>query len=74
MKSKTTRLMLIAIPLALVLVGCQSPRNTPSDCQAWAPQLEYYTTDDGGVYYPAKSATNLMLYIDSLKQCAFPQR
>lgn len=70
MKLKTIRLMPIAIGLAIAVVGCQSASVIPSDCHVWAPQLEYYTTDDGGVYYPPRSVTNLMLYIEQLNSCS----
>ncbi|CAH0531224.1 hypothetical protein VHP8226_04161 [Vibrio hippocampi] len=73
--SKTLK---VAIVSALVLVagGCQSlAQTTPAmpidvvDCKPAAPQLESYTVDEGGIYYPKRSLTNLMIYIEQLNAC-----
>ena len=39
------------------------------DCKPAAPQLESYTVDEGGIYYPERSLTNLMIYIEQLNEC-----
>ena len=73
MLSKLIRIALIPSVSVLVLGGCQSiPRATPIDlhhCKPAAPLLESYQVDGGGLYYPERSVTNLMLYIEQLNQC-----
>ncbi|WP_305817534.1 hypothetical protein [Photobacterium leiognathi] len=70
MKSNATLQSCAAAVLAIALVGCQSAAMMPTDsCKPPAPQLEYYDTDDGGVYYPPRSDVNLMLYIEQLNNC-----
>lgn len=73
--SKTRRLVMMT-GLVLVLGGCQSLAQitppTTSDwenCKPAAPQLESYTVEEGGIYYPKRSLINLMLYIEQLNDC-----
>lgn len=63
--------------LGAQLVGCESiaipPQITQTSaisCKPVAPQIEwYYADDDGGVYYPARSVVNMMIYIEQLNDC-----
>ncbi|MDF4644929.1 hypothetical protein P3488_10460 [Vibrio parahaemolyticus] len=56
--------------LALVVGGCATSRDVfaPS-CKPVAPVLEWYENGQGGIYYPERSVTNLMLYIEQLNDC-----
>ncbi|MGR5165189.1 hypothetical protein ACPV4X_25195 [Vibrio owensii] len=73
MRLKKTPTLLTLIASVLVLAGCQStqPSRTTNniDCKPIAPQLEWYSVDEGGVYYPKQSYTNLQLYIEALNNC-----
>ncbi|GAB6263239.1 hypothetical protein [Photobacterium sp. R1] len=69
MKLKSAQRMLILIASASLLAGCQSTGKTSVSCKPVAPQLEWYTTPDGGVYYPKRAFTNLNLYIEALNMC-----
>ena len=39
-------------------------------CDPTPPKIEWYETDDGGIYYPKESASELLNYIYDLKECA----
>jgi len=41
-----------------------------SPCDPTPPTLEWYETQDGGIYYPKESAAQLLNYIHDLKECA----
>ncbi|CAK2049217.1 conserved exported hypothetical protein [Vibrio crassostreae] len=73
MRLKKTQRLVMLIGSALVLAACQSTPMiaTPDyvDCKPTAPQLEWYSVDEGGVYYPKQSYTNLQLYIEALNNC-----
>ncbi|KDM92886.1 hypothetical protein [Photobacterium galatheae] len=69
MKLKSAQWILILTASASLLAGCQLTGKTSVSCKPVAPQLEWYTTPDGGVYYPKQSFTNLNLYIEALNMC-----
>lgn len=57
--------------LVLAVGGCATSRDVfVPPCKPIAPVLEWYEHDDqGGIYYPERSVTNLMLYIEQLNDC-----
>ncbi|MGX9996666.1 hypothetical protein [Vibrio sp. JZG120] len=56
--------------LVLVVGGCATTRDVfAPPCKPAAPVLEWYEPDQGGIYYPERSVTNLMLYIEQLNDC-----
>ncbi len=56
--------------LVLVVGGCATSSDVfAPPCKPVAPALEWYEHDQGGIYYPERSVTNLMLYIEQLNNC-----
>ncbi len=67
MRLRKTLRLLTPIALVLALGGC-ALSAIPS-CKPVAPALEWYEHEGGGIYYPERSVTNLMLYIEQLNDC-----
>ncbi|WP_447039646.1 hypothetical protein [Vibrio alginolyticus] len=68
----SSKMLKAAMLSALVLVvgGCATSRDVfVPPCKPAAPVLEWYENDQGGTYYPERSVTNLMLYIEQLNDC-----
>lgn len=74
MRLSTIRILAIVSGLVIALAGCQSMSRaiqiqSAKSCKPTAPLLEWYEVDEGGVYYPKRSFTNLQLYIEDLNDC-----
>lgn len=66
-RRKQTRAVLLAVGLALPLVGCATATRPP--CDPTPPRLVWYETP-AGILIPDDQLAELVTFLDDLRRCA----